>query len=174
MALKIEGSSPFTHPIFPSWDPYIGMSPSGKAPDFDSGTRRFKSCHPSHASVSEQSCLCSDSFLCREHCIDFSRQHDPLAQQAEQLPFKQWVWSSNLQRVTSKTPFVVRQRVFFNEINPVGFMKSLIAVKYGLHHMKCLWAWVELFHVKIICRQPFSPGICLTSTVQAKKNFMIP
>ena len=26
---------------------YIGMSPSGKAPDFDSGIRRFKSCHPS-------------------------------------------------------------------------------------------------------------------------------
>ena len=25
----------------------IGMSPSGKAPDFDSGIRRFKSCHPS-------------------------------------------------------------------------------------------------------------------------------
>ncbi len=28
--------------------------------------------------------------------------HDPLAQLAEQLPFKQWVWSSNLQRVTKK------------------------------------------------------------------------
>ena len=27
---------------------YIGMSPSGKAPDFDSGIRRFESCHPSH------------------------------------------------------------------------------------------------------------------------------
>ena len=26
----------------------IGMSPSGKAPDFDSGIRRFESCHPSH------------------------------------------------------------------------------------------------------------------------------
>ena len=26
---------------------FIGMSPSGKAPDFDSGIRRFKSCHPS-------------------------------------------------------------------------------------------------------------------------------
>ncbi len=53
---------------------FVGMSPSGKAPDFDSGIRRFESCHPSH---------------------------DPLAQLAEQLPFKQWVWSSNLQRVTS-------------------------------------------------------------------------
>ena len=55
---------------------FIGMSPSGKAPDFDSGIRRFKSCHPSH--------------------------NDPLAQLAEQLPFKQWVRSSNLRRVTKK------------------------------------------------------------------------
>ena len=57
---------------------FIGMSPSGKAPDFDSGIRRFKSCHPSH--------------------------FDPLAQLAEQLPFKQWVRSSNLRRVTKKPP----------------------------------------------------------------------
>ena len=28
--------------------------------------------------------------------------NDPLAQLAEQLPFKQWVWSSNLQRVTKE------------------------------------------------------------------------
>ena len=28
----------------------IGMSPSGKAPDFDSGTRRFESGHPSQKS----------------------------------------------------------------------------------------------------------------------------
>ena len=79
VALKIEGSNPFIHPIF-FFSPdslggvNIGMSPSGKAPDFDSGIRRFESCHPSH---------------------------DPLAQLAEQLPFKQWVWSSNLQRVTT-------------------------------------------------------------------------
>ena len=54
----------------------IGMSPSGKAPDFDSGIRRFKSGHPS--------------------------QHDPLAQLAEQLPFKQWVRGSNPRRVTKQ------------------------------------------------------------------------
>ena len=54
----------------------IGMSPSGKAPDFDSGIRRFKSCHPS--------------------------QYDPLAQSVEQLPFKQWVRGSNPRRVTRK------------------------------------------------------------------------
>ena len=28
--------------------PHIGMSPSGKATDFDSVMRRFESCHPSH------------------------------------------------------------------------------------------------------------------------------
>ena len=28
--------------------------------------------------------------------------YDPLAQSVEQLPFKQWVWSSSLQRVTNK------------------------------------------------------------------------
>ena len=28
--------------------------------------------------------------------------NDPLAQSVEQLPFKQWVWSSSLQRVTKK------------------------------------------------------------------------
>ena len=59
---------------------HIGMSPSGKAPDFDSGIRRFKSCHPS--------------------------QFDPLAQLAEQLPFKQWVRSSNLRRVTKKDRYL--------------------------------------------------------------------
>ena len=32
----------------------------------------------------------------------YHTEYDPLAQQAEQLPFKQWVWSSNLQRVTNK------------------------------------------------------------------------
>ena len=53
-----------------------GMSPSGKAPDFDSGIRRFKSCHPS--------------------------QHDPLAQVVEHLTFNQGVRSSNLRRVTMK------------------------------------------------------------------------
>ena len=52
-----------------------GVSPSGKAPDFDSGTRRFKSCHPSH--------------FC-----------DPLAQLVEHLTFNQVVRSSTLRRIT--------------------------------------------------------------------------
>ena len=61
------------------------MSPSGKAPDFDSGIRRFESCHPSH---------------------------DPLAQSAEHLPFKQGVRSSNLRWVTIPSRTVVRD-VFY-------------------------------------------------------------
>ena len=31
----------------------IGMWPSGKAPDFDSGIRRFEPCHPSHDSLAQ-------------------------------------------------------------------------------------------------------------------------
>ena len=41
-------------------------------------------------------------------------KYDPLAQSVEQLPFKQWVWSSNLQRVTKK------------EISPMGDISFLI------------------------------------------------
>ena len=48
---------------------HTGLSPSGKAPDFDSGIRRFKSCQPS--------------------------QDDSVAQSAEHLPFKQGVRGSN-------------------------------------------------------------------------------
>ena len=52
----------------------IGMSPSGKAPDFDSGISSVQ--------------------------IRPSQPYDPLAQLAEQLPFKQWVRGSNPRRVT--------------------------------------------------------------------------
>lgn len=33
---------------------FLGVSPSGKARDFDSRTRRFESCYPSQAAMSEQ------------------------------------------------------------------------------------------------------------------------
>ena len=74
MAQEVVGSSPTTHPIL-LFTAYYGVSPSGKAPDFDSGTRRFKSCHPSH--------------FC-----------DPLAQLVEHLTFNQVVRSSTLRRIT--------------------------------------------------------------------------
>ena len=64
----------------------IGMSPSGKAPDFDSGISSVQ--------------------------IRPSQPYDPLAQQAEQLPFKQWVRSSNLRRVT-KNPECASVRDFY-------------------------------------------------------------
>ena len=52
----------------------IGMSPSGKAPDFDSGISSVQ--------------------------IRPSQPYDLLAQSAEQLPFKQWVRGSNPRQVT--------------------------------------------------------------------------
>ena len=51
MALEAEGSSPFTHPILKRMARFVAcrynieVSPSGKARDFDSRIRRFKSCH---------------------------------------------------------------------------------------------------------------------------------
>ena len=57
MALEAVGSNPTTHPIYFKRSPEMrwlygakngGVSPSGKAQDFDSCIRRFKSCHPSH------------------------------------------------------------------------------------------------------------------------------
>lgn len=46
VALDVVGSNPTTHPTFP----LVGVSPSGKARDFDSRIRRFKSCYPSQQS----------------------------------------------------------------------------------------------------------------------------
>ena len=54
---------------------FIGVSPSGKARDFDSRTRRFKSCHPSH--------------------------YGPLAQSAEHVTFNHGVPGSNLGWITT-------------------------------------------------------------------------
>ena len=91
MALEAVGSNPIIHPIESgvreTSDPvfllsfavrrrYNGLSPSGKAPDFDSDIRRFESCQPS--------------------------QFDPVAQPAEHLPFKQGVRGSNPRWITRK------------------------------------------------------------------------
>ena len=91
MVPGVEGSSPLSHPI--AWgigtvpSPpalfHLGMSPSGKAQDFDSCIRAFEPRHPSHA-----------GWLCRPAL------YDSVAQQAEQLPFKQWVRGSNPRWVT--------------------------------------------------------------------------
>ena len=46
VAPALGGSNPLIHPIF--FISLGGASPSGKARDFDSRIRRFKSCRPSH------------------------------------------------------------------------------------------------------------------------------
>ena len=68
MVLEVEGSIPFSRPNILLAG--IGVSPSGKAPDFDSGIRRFKSCHP-------------------------SQKNGPLAQPAEHVTFNHGVPRSN-------------------------------------------------------------------------------
>ena len=45
MALEVVGSIPVARPI----KFFIGVSPSGKALDFDSSIRKFESCHPSQS-----------------------------------------------------------------------------------------------------------------------------
>ncbi len=47
LTLAFVGSNPTT-PAINIRKNKIGMSPSGKALDFDSSIRRFESCHPSH------------------------------------------------------------------------------------------------------------------------------
>ena len=64
---------------------HFGMSPSGKAQDFDSCIRAFEPRHPSQCGLALP-----------------ARRSDSVAQQAEQLPFKQWVRGSNPRRVTKE------------------------------------------------------------------------
>ena len=89
MALEVVGSNPTIHPT-----KNIGVSPSGKARDFDSRIRRFEPCHP------------SQNFI-----------FDSLAQLAEHLTFNQGVRSSNLRRVTKKNRSVERFFMCFLLLN---------------------------------------------------------
>ena len=64
-------------------------------------------------------------------------KYDPLAQSAEQLPFKQWVWSSNLQRVT-KTLKALGLSGFLYFLAPSPdplpkpqFLRKAVGLKYG-------------------------------------------
>ena len=41
------------------------------------------------------------------------------------------------------------------EINPFGFVKCASRVKYGLRHVKCLRAWVDLFHFTFCISRKF-------------------
>ena len=83
---RVQISSP-TPPLLGA----AGVSPSGKARDFDSLIRRSDSCHPS--------------------------QYEPLAQPVEHLTFNQGVRSSNLRWLTKKgpapaSPFLIKQQLF--------------------------------------------------------------
>ena len=76
-----------------------GVSPSGKARDFDSLIRWFESSRPSQAN---------------QRRWRFEYEYDPVAQSAEQLPFKQWVRGSNPRRVTNSSQASYRlRRVFY-------------------------------------------------------------
>ena len=59
MVLEIEGSSPSIHPqgvriqVYSAVPVYIGLSPRGKAQDFDSCIRWFKSSQPSFGALAQ-------------------------------------------------------------------------------------------------------------------------
>ena len=75
MALEVLGSTPSTHPTFSLQDAgSVGVSPSGKARDFDSRIRKVRILPP--------------------------QPFDPLAQLVEHLTFNQGAWGSNPQWVT--------------------------------------------------------------------------
>ena len=108
VALDVVGSSPTTHPIgVPPVS--IGVSPSGKARDFDSRIRRFKSYHPCH-------------------------ECDPLAQPVEHLTFNQGVRSSNLRWITNKNATVAELADapdLGSGLNEVGVQVSSVAPTAG-------------------------------------------
>ena len=64
--------------------------------------------------------------------------NDPLAQSVEQLPFKQWVWSSSLQRVT-KT---------LKALELSGFLPFLALLLDPLPKLQFLWKAVGLNYGK--------------------------
>ena len=103
MALEVKSSTLFTHPI-----PFFGVSPSGKARDFDFRIRRFKSCHPSQSTILifivgvSPSGKATDSDSVIRELKSLHPSHHPLAQPVEHLTFNQGVPSSNLGWMTKR------------------------------------------------------------------------
>ena len=131
----VVGSSPITHPRQRrgsglSRSPlsfHIGASPSGKARDFDSLIRWFESSRPSHALFRRRRC----------HKIP-----DPVAQSAEQLPFKQWVRGSNPRRVTTSEQAAYRLLRLFSKVRVRSFRCSsspnrsrFAGLRFGFHDL---------------------------------------
>ena len=79
------------------------MSPSGKAQDFDSCIRAFEPRHPSQTGLAVPA------------------HHDSVAQQAEQLPFKQWVRGSNPRWVTKYKSHPIGDGFYIWKIPRRGF-----------------------------------------------------
>ena len=94
--LKIKQSGALRPPL-PFRHLLIGVSPSGKARDFDSLIRWFESSHPCHD---------LPKLLSKLTII-----YAPVAQSAEHLPFKQGVRSSNLRWSTKNS--LSSDRLFF-------------------------------------------------------------
>ena len=119
MVPGVVGSSPISHPRQtgdrgcpgPLFSFHIGASPSGKARDFDSLIRWFESSRPSH-------------FSCRP---GGESMFDPVAQSAEQLPFKQWVRGSNPRRVTIKSK---RYRCHWRKASGINRFRAFFARKF--------------------------------------------
>ena len=122
-------------PHFPSWDTTLGCR---QAVRHQTLTLAFVGSSPAIPAKRNL----------REQVFSRSSPYDPLAQQAEQLPFKQWVWSSNLQRVTKKstTPtgvvLFLRKQRRFERLNPtvrwtVGSQCAHWLILYLRRRRKC-------------------------------------
>ena len=86
VALEAEGSSPSIHPfLYRILSDAFGLSPSGKAQDFDSCIRWFESSQPSQGQQ-----------------MNNSYNYGPLAQMVEHLTFNQVVWGSIPQWLTER------------------------------------------------------------------------
>lgn len=80
----------------------IGVSPSGKALDFDSSIRKFESCHPSQSVITLYNGPLAQlaEHVTFNHGVPRSNRgwitiHAPLAQLVEQLTLNQWVPGSS-------------------------------------------------------------------------------
>ena len=106
MVLEVAGSIPVSRPTIA----IVGVSPSGKALDFDSSIRRFKSCHPSqnklifgplaqaveHLTFNQVVRGSSPRWFTTFYGVyDSVKLYALLAQLVEQLTLNQWVLGSS-------------------------------------------------------------------------------